>query len=197
MSQSDYISLPSLRGTLLSTGPWGGQFARGSWQVFPFHCGAMIAAASSGTTLSLHGLANFTVGDYVMVCERTFYGAGYVYIPVQTKVSRVASVSGSNDEITLDAALDVNEGDWLFNLGVDTSTPSPTVTPAFDGSRITIYTDPVGATATSDYVPTSDKGEYEVWLESGTVLVDVLIADSGGTPRLVLPLVQPGPETVR
>lgn len=200
MSKTGYLTLPLLRGPLVTVGPWAGLFARAAWRIYPYHLGAMVrTAASSGTVLETYGYGQFAANDYLMACAAVAYGANTIFVPDTERVFRVASLGGSDDELNLTAAITATTalaaGEWLLNLGADTASPSGSVAPNYDGSRLTLYSGPTtDATSPGTYVTTGSQGDFRVWLESGTYACDILLVDSSGTPRLVIPTVQVGPE---
>lgn len=195
MAQSGIISLPRLAGVLAEVGPWRGLVAHSGWLIRPYQTGARVRLSSTGTTAYLHGLGTFANNDYVMRGVQTAYGDGYFFVPYPGQLSRVSAVSGTEDELTLTTVLTLNEGDWLFNLGVDTLS-SLAESPNYDGSTLSLYTDPVGTNTAGTYLVTGSKGQYEGYLESGTLICDLLICDASGTPRLISPLIAPGPEVL-
>lgn len=186
---------PKLSGTLLTRGPWGSMFSRSGWRVYPYHLGGKVRQDSTGLTAYIHGVGEFQAGDYVMQCRATFYGGAALLVPTPAQISRVSVVGTSDDTLTLSAALVLYSGDYLLNLGSDTAAPSGTQTPNYDGSRDTIYTDPVNSTVSSQkYLLTADGGQYEGWLASGIALCDILVADLSGTPKILIPHVSLGHE---
>ena len=147
-------------------------------------------------TISSYGLGDFAAGDYLIVCQQIFYGNSYFYIPRMNQIGQVSAVSTSDDLLSLTGALDVSQGDYLFNLGADTAA-TPLIQPNFDGSDYTLYGDNVGGGASlGKYMLTGNQGQYECWLQAGTVVVDMLLTDSSGQPQLVQPFVAVGPEIV-
>jgi len=197
MSLSGFKTLPLLRDSLIAVSPWAGIFARPDWRIYPYQLGAKVRTDSTTTLVKTLGMGEFTAGDYLMLCQQIYYGNSYFYIPRVSAISRVASVGVSDDELTLTTPLTLSAGDYLANLGADAA-PNPLLAPQYDGSRIT----PILGGSTADaaqigpYLVTGNQGQFEGWLPSGTILVDLLICDPSGQPRLLWPLKQLGPELV-
>ncbi len=196
MSLTGIKTLPVLSGTLATVGPWASFFARPDHRIYPFDLGAGIRADSSGTTVSLYGKGSLAVNDYVVVCITVDYGGAPEYIPDLTRVRRVTAVSTVDDEVTLSAAVTVATGEYLFNLGTDTSI-FPLTAPSYDGSAIGLYDDAAGVNLNSDkFLVTSQGGAYRGWVESGVLIVDLLITDGSGEPVIAIPLTPVGPEII-
>lgn len=190
------MTLPLIHGVLVAPSEWKTLIARAGWRIYPYSLGAMVrSAASASTSIDTEGLGEIAVNDYVMVCTSTAYGNSTLFIPDTAKIAKVTAVSGSDStaQITVDTALTVSKGDWLFNLETDTGGSSPN----YDGSDVTIYDDPVGTnTHSTKYVLTGSGGTYRAWLTSGLAAVDLLVTDGSGAPQIALPLVATGPEVV-
>ena len=180
-------SLPMLRGTLAATGPWASMFARAGYKVYPYQLGCQLKLGASGTsTLTPDGLGQFATNDYVMICTETDYGDSSLFIPDLTRIAKVSAVGATT--FTIDQVFNVDAGEYLLNLGTDTDTPSPTQTPAYDGTDITLYTDSVGNGANANkYLLTGTGGTYRGWTQSGRTLVDLLVTDSSGSAKIVIP----------
>ena len=188
-------ALPKVADTLATRGPWGSLFTRSGWRVYPYQLGAKVRQDSTGLTLYTHGPGDIAVGDYLMLCRATFYGGASLYIPQPTQITRVTTVGSADDTLTVDTALVVYSGDYLLNLGVDTASPTGTQTPNYDGSDLTLYTDPVGSAQNPQtYMLTADGGMFEGWITSGYALCDLLVADLSGTPKIVIPHFSTGHE---
>lgn len=196
MSLTGIKTLPLLRGVVEQSVPWGGTINRTGWRVYPYQLGCKVRVDSTGTTIYTYGLGDFAAGDYILVCQQVYYGNSYYYIPRMSLIGQVSSVSTSDDLLSTTTALTVTQGDYLFNLGADAAT-TPLLQPNFDGSDYTLYGNNVGSGATiGHYVVTGNQGQYEAWLPSGTVIVDLLLTDSSGQPQLAQPFVSVGPEIV-
>ena len=190
-------TLPTLRGTLAASGPWQSLFARASHRVYPYQMGCFVKSASTGTTVAVNGVGEFAAGDYVLPCSKVQYGDAYYYIPDLTRITKVTAVSessdNSSDTLTLETARSLAAGEFLLNIGADTGGS----TPNYDGTDITLYTDPVGNAASSyDYFLTSQGGEFHGWITGGYEVVDLLVMNSSGTPIVVIPTYEVGPEIV-
>lgn len=196
MSKTGIKTLPLLRGIVEQAVPWGGTITRAGWRVYPYQLGCKVRVDSTTPTIYTYGLGDFAAGDYLIVCQQIFYGNSYFYIPRMNQIGQVSAVSTSDDLLSLTGALDVSQGDYLFNLGADTAA-TPLIQPNFDGSDYTLYGDNVGGGASlGKYMLTGNQGQYECWLPAGTVVVDMLLTDSSGQPQLVQPFVAVGPEIV-
>jgi len=195
MSLSGIKTLPSLRGVLQTVTPWGGTLSRQGWRIYPYQLGAKVRTDTTTTSVKTFGKGEFAANDYVLTCQQIYYGNSYFYIPRVNQISRISALGVSDDEITLTVPLTLSAGDYLLNLGADTAT-DPLSQPNYDGSRIT----PILSAGTPDasqlgtYVVTGNQGQFECWLPSGVVLVDLLICDSSGQPRNLWPLQALGPE---
>lgn len=194
MALSGIKTLPLLRGFLRQASPWGTDISRSGWRIYPFQLGCKVRLDTTTQAVYTFGMGDFVANDYVMVCQQIYYDNGYFYIPRTNQLSRIQSVGTVDDQLTLTVAIVANAGDYLLNLGADTAA-TPLSAPNYDGSTLTLYGDNVGGGATlGDYVLTGEKGQYECWLPSGTLLTDLLITDSSGQPQLVYPYVALGPE---
>jgi len=196
MSLTEIISKPLLRGTVVASGRWQAILARANRRVYPFDLGCMVRSLSTGTTVNTHGLGEFAVNDYFIVCSPVDYGDSALFIPDMGKIGRIAAVSASDDVLTIDAALSLDSGDYLLNLGSDRAA-TPKTNPNFDGSPITLYTDPVGNnTNPNEYLVTGQGGWFQGWILEGYPAMDLLITDESGSPLVALPLYTPGPELI-
>ena len=195
MSLSQMRVLPRLSGQMVTAGPWNSTFCRPGLRMYPYHMGTYVNGDVSTVTVPVHGRGNFRANDYVMPCTRTAYGNSFMYVPRTTSISKVSSVSGSDDQLTLTSALTLFDKDYLLNLGTDGAT-TPTIAPNYDGSRLELYADPVGnALLGSDYVLTGSQGQFECYLNRCARHCDVLITDGSGSPELVIPGVLLVPES--
>lgn len=187
MSLTGKKTHPLLSGTLASTGPWAGLFARAGFRIYPFQLGGMVRTTSTGTTVSTFGLGQFEANDYIIFCDSTAYGSSNLFIPNLNKIRRISSISTSDDQITIDSAVSITAGDYILCIGADTSL-TPESSPNYDGSDIVLYTDNVGITASAfDYVQTSTSGTFLGWTGPGTKAVDLLVTNSSGVPQIVIP----------
>ena len=194
MAQSGIITLPLLRGPLVSTGPWQALLAQPNKRIYPFPTGSIVSTATTGTTISMHGLGEpFVANDYIIVCSSTSYGNATMYIPDFNKIRKIASVSGGEDQITVDAAVSVSVDDYILNIGADGAT-APKSDPDLD-SIVTLYDDLAGDTTNANgYLLTGTGGLFRGWLPTSTTLVDILVTDNSKNPEVVLPFFAPGPE---
>ena len=199
------ISLPLLRGTVATPGPWQTFYARSGWRVYPYQVGSAVASSvTEETALPIGSYAEFEANDYVILCEKRDYGSSSLFIPNMNRIRKIASF-GTNEvtdpasatgttQLNLSSAITASKGDWVLCLGADTAS-DPTSQPAWDGSDVTIYTDPVGDDASSlNYLLTGSGGSFRGWVDSGRVAVDLLVIDGTGSPRIALPLFELGPE---
>ncbi len=194
MAESGYISYPCLEGTLVGSGPGQGLLSQPHQRIYPFHLGARVRATSTGTAVSVNGKGQLAVSDYVMACREVDYGGSPLYVPDTGRVALVTAVDGSDDAITISPALELEEGEWLFNLGQD-SADTPLLAPEYDGSRVKPLDDPTtGTDAELDYVLTGQGGWFRCWLPDGTVVVDLLVASTSGVPRYLWPCRRVGAE---
>lgn len=191
-------SLPMLRGSVQWPSADGSRMGLSSWKVTPLKLGCIVRADSTGTTLFTSGVGQLgeSTGYYIMIATPVAYGMMNYYIPDYSRIARVVSVDDTTYEIIVDQALDVQIGDYVINLGDDTSI-APYTSPNFDGAGITICSDNTGQVQiNAPYVLTSLHGYYRMWLESGIQVVDVLVLDSGGQARLLEPFVKAEVEIV-
>lgn len=196
MALSGIKTLPYLSNTLVTGGPWSSLLSRPGYRVYPYQLGCTVKADTSSTTVTTNGLGDFAANDYVMACAVTNYGDSFLYVPDVNRISRVSSVSGSDDQLVLTTALVLETGEYLLNLGADTASV-PTAQPNYDGSTLTLYEDNVGNVAFSDeYVLTGSHGQFRCWLSSGTRVVDLLITDASANPVVVHPFVTAGEEVI-
>jgi hypothetical protein len=176
-----------LSGVLAIAGPWQALVAKGGWRVYPFDLGCLVRQDTVNTTVLTYGLGDFSANDYVLPCRPTFYGDSELYIPQLSMVTRVATVPGGDDTLTLTTARTLYQGDLLFNLGTD-GAPAPLSQPNYDGSPIDIYTDNAGVNISSNkYVSTGRGGSFRGWIENGYSIVDLLVTDEAGIPRFANP----------
>lgn len=183
----------ALRGPLMVPGPWQGLFARQSWRVYPFHLGCTVREFSTGVTVKTYGLGEFATNDYVLPCRPTMYGDSPLYVPQLADITQVTGVSGADDELTISPARSLSQDDLLINLGVDTAA-TPLSAPNYNGSRVDLYTDNAGVNLNSNkYVLTGIGGQFQGWIEAGYQVIDLLITDAEGVPRLALPFHLVGP----
>lgn len=189
-------SLPMIRGSVEWPVGDGSRLGLASWRVTPMKLGCLIRADSTGNIAYTSGVGQISVNDYVMACTAVAYGQASYYVPDLTRIARVTIIDESNYEITLDRSMTLETGDFLMNLGVDSSI-APFTSPNFDGAEIAIYTDNTGQVqVSSPYVLTSLHGYYRAWLESGIQVVDLLLLDSNGNSRLLEPFVKAEVEIV-
>lgn len=198
MTLTNIKSKPLLRGTLAAAGPWQGLFAHASLRIYPFHIGCAVRLDSVTTSVYTSGLGEFLQNDYFIVCRPAYYGDSPLYVPQTSMISRVTSdpLAAVDDLLTISPALTLFQGDWLLNLGADTAA-NPLIAPNYDGSRIALYTDPVGNDAAgTDYMLTGQGGGFQGWIADGYAIVDLLITNPSGVPTLAIPSVPPGPGVV-
>jgi hypothetical protein len=193
MSLSNIITKPLLRGVVATASPWQALFARAGLRVYPFKPGCMVRSDSTSTTALTQGLGQIAQNNYVMVCRETFYGASSLFIPDTTRITRVTSdpTAASDDTLTISPPRSLVTGEWLLCLGNDTAT-TPTTSPNYDGSGLTLYTDNVGTNSNANkYLETAQNGQFSGWLVEGYEVVDLLVTDSDNQPLVVIPLFQP------
>lgn len=198
MSLTGVKTQPLLRGTLATLSQWQAFFGRAGFRVYPFQLGAMVRTAFTSGSLQLDGLGQFAVSNYVLPCTATAYGAGTLYLPNTSKITRITTVSSTDDVVTISPEVTLADGDYLVNLGND-GAAAPLVAPNYDGSLCALKTDPAGNTANAnDYVETAQNGQFQAWIVDGDgnaafEAVDLLITNSSGVPQVVLPLYPLGP----
>ena len=196
MAESNIITLPLLRGTLVASGPWQALLAKAANRVYPFQLGCMIRSNSSGTTMNTHGKGEFAVNDYAVVCKATAYGQGTLFIPDTTRITRVTAINATDDQFTISPARTVVAGEYLLGVGADTAA-NPLSTLNFDGSTINLFTDNVGNNANANaYLQTATGGWFRGWVNTGVRVVDLLITNSSGGVIAVKPFVTLGEELV-
>lgn len=198
MALSGKKTLPRLADALALPGTWGALFGRPGYRVYPYHLGCTVRADSAGAEVLTNGLGEFALNDYVMVCRTVGYGGSMLYIPDTTRIARVTSdpSTATDDTLTLSPAVAVVMGEYLFNLGAD-GAAAPSSGPQYDGSRITLYEDNVGAVVSPyKYLTTGQGGVVNGWLSEGSIVVDLLISDGAGIPQVVWPFYPPGPEVI-
>lgn len=193
MAQSGIKTLPMIRGPFAVAGPWQALLGQPNKRIYPFTLGARADTASTGTTIQCGGLGDFAATEYIIVCEATSYGNSDLYIPNMSKIRQISSVSGAEDDIVVDAAVNVAVGDYIFNIGND-GAASPKVSPSLD-DILNLWDDPYGASANSNgYLLTGTGGHFRGWLDTGKTLVDLLITDASGNPEIAIPFVSTGAE---
>lgn len=194
MSLTGIKTLPLLRGTLASLASWQALLGRANMRVYPYQLGCKVRAAGAANPIDTSGMGEFAVNDYLIACTATAYGNSNLYIPNMNKIARVTSLGTTDDELNLTPTPSVAQGDYLLNLGADAAA-APLTAPNFDGSTISLYDDNTGQNAHSTYYAlTGSNGQFEVWLESGILAVDLLITDTNNNPIVVIPFVSPGRE---
>jgi hypothetical protein len=189
---------PTLKGTLTQTGPWQALFAREGYRIYPYQLGCAVRSDSTGTAPLTYGMGDFITNDYLMRCIPTYYGDSFLYIPQTSSISRVTNDPSSETDDTLDLsqALTLVQEDYLLNLGADGAS-SPLSAPDFDGSRVTLYTDPAGVnTSPNPYLLTAQNGNFNGWVSNDYEVVDLLITNADGVPQLVWPHVTVGREII-
>ena len=196
MTLTGIKTLPLLDKSLVETGPWSSLFARSGYRVYPFKMGALVRSVPVGTTVLTAGMGEFATNDYLMVCTATAFGDANLYIPNVAKVAKVTSnpsAETSEDQLVIAPALTIAAGDFLLNLGPD----SGALTPNYDGSTLTLYTDNAGTAANSNkYLLTGTNGEFRGWLPSGTLVCDLLATNASGVPLIVIPFITLGAEVI-
>lgn len=196
MTRSAYKTLPCLKGTVAVSTPFGTLLGKAEHLVYPYQLGAMVTVSSVSvvTTLTLSGLGDLAVNDYILPCRPVSYGGTVFYVPDTTNITRVVSIDPSYDKITVSPGIQAIGYSYLFNLGADTAS-TPLLAPNYDGSTISLYADPVGSLAASNpYLITNPGGNFIGWVESGVQVCSVLICNSSGTPVLAIPQFQCGLE---
>ena len=138
------ITLPLLRGTIATPGPWQTFYARAAWKVYPYQTGSAVASSvTEETALPVSSYAEFDSGDYVLICEKRDYGSSSLFIPNMNKIRRISSF-GTNEasdpdsasgttQLNLGSAVTASKGDWILCLGADTAS-DPTAQFVWDGS---------------------------------------------------------------
>lgn len=196
MTLSGVKSLPILRGTVASLASWQALLGRANLRVYPFQLGCKVRVTGAVSPIDTSGMGEFAANDYLIACTATAYGNTNLYIPNLNKISRVSSVGTSDDELNISPAISVAQGDYLLNIGAD-GAAAPLTSPNYDGSSLALYDDNSGQIVHSnDYVLTGSNGQFECWLASGVLAVDLLITDTNNNPLVVIPFVQPGREIV-
>jgi hypothetical protein len=98
----------------------------------------------------------------------------------------VASVSGGVLTLTAGAAITVNTGDSVINLGSDTGVSEPN----YDGSDVVIYSTPNTTTVITNSTVTPDAGgEYGYW-HNGLSLWELILNSSGDPIEIILDITQ-------
>jgi len=213
MALSGVKALPRLSGTLLTAGPWQALFARAGYRIYPFQLGTMvrtdvIAPLTAG--IQVHGFGDFAQNDYFMVARPVYYGQAPLYLPDNSRIGKLSSFGATVGEATVPtSATDdtiwpatsapgyATAGEWIVNLGADGSA-TPYSAPALDGSRVSLYSDPVGNEPNAyPYLVTGQNGSFNGWVLSGTRLVDLLVTDEAGNPLILIPQFQLGEEIVQ
>lgn len=187
MAASSYKALPQMCLAVFQTGPTRSTLVMPEARVYPFHLGAMVTADSSTGTVAMSGKGELSVNHYLIPCTALDYGSSPVYLPDLTRITRVVSLDSSSDAATVSPAVAVKQGEWLLDVGLDTST-IPLTDPAFDGAGFTLYEDPCGyLPCPYAYVTAGSGGVARFWMAAGTKLVDVLVCDGSGRPLMVWP----------
>jgi hypothetical protein len=196
MTLSVVKTLPILRGTLASLASWQALLGRSNLRVYPFQLGAKVRVAGSVNPIDTSGMGEVLASDYLIACTQTAYGNSSLYIPNMNKITRVTSRGTTDDELNVSPVPSVALGDYFLNIGAD-SAVAPLTAPNFDGSLIAIYDDNTGQIAhATKYLLTGSNGQFEGWLSSATLAVDLLITDTSNNPIVVIPFVSPGREIV-
>lgn len=194
MSLTGIKTLPLLRGTLASLASWQALLGRANMRVYPFQLGCKVRSAGAANPIDTSGMGEIVAADYLIACTQTAYGNSNLYIPNMNKITRVTSLGTVDDELNLTPTPSVAQGDYLLNIGADQAA-TPLVSPNFDGSTVSLYDDNTGQNShTLPYALTGSNGQFEVWLESGILAVDLLITDTNRVPIVVIPFVSPGRE---
>jgi hypothetical protein len=174
--------LPIFQGILSTAGPWQAQFVRSGYRVRFFQQGGLVSADSTDTTIPLYDVGRIQASDYIMVCSKQSDGNANAWTPSVSSIRQVSSVD-SDIQITVAAAVTVNEGDLILCLGADTGG----ATPNYDGSLVTLYEDRTGTSAmTTDYVTTGDDGSFYAFADAEWDNSFVLVNDASETPWSVL-----------
>ena len=201
------ISLPLLRGTLATVGPWQSFYARSGWRVYPYQLGASVSAdVTAETALPVRSYGEFAAGDWILLAEKRDYGSSSLFVPNVNRIRRISSFgeNSSSDptaatgttQLNLSAAITASKGDWVLCLGADTAS-DPSTQPNWDGSTVTLYDDEVGDEESSlPYLLTGSGGSFRGWVDSGREAVDLLVLDDASSPRIVLPTFELGPEVM-
>lgn len=196
MSLSGLKTLPKLQNTIASLSAWQSLLGRAGLRVYPYQLGCMIRTAGAANPFDTSGMGEFATNNYVIPCTATAYGSSNLFIPDLTKITRISSVGSVDDEVNLAPLYSLAQGDYLLNIGNDTSS-TPLTAPNYDGSTVTMYDDPTGQIAhATKYFLTGSMGQFLGWLKAGTLACDLLISDSSGNPIVVIPMVSPGREIV-
>jgi len=136
------------------------------YYVTAYEVGAQVAAASSGTTVTVRAGHGFAAGDKYMNGTDTGTFSGTL---------TVQSVKATT--LVLSSAYAVAEGDLLVNLAADTGTAAPN----YDGAGLTIYTDMAFQNvATDNTVLTDSFGRY-IYYHLGSSRWE-LVRGSTGSP---------------
>lgn len=163
-------------------------------RVYPFQLGCKARVAGSSNPLDTSGMGEFAINNYGIACTATAFGNSNLYVPNMNKIFRVTALGITDDELNLAPVPSVAPGDYLLNIGND-GAPTPLVTPTYDGSAIDLFDDNTGQVPhATHYLLTGSNGQFEGWLESGTLSVDLLITDTSNVPIVVIPFVSPGRE---
>jgi hypothetical protein len=197
MALTNIKSLGLLNGSLCVPGPGQALHGMSGWRIYPMKMGCMVRTDTTTTDVETSGLGEFNANDYVMACTPVYFGADRFFVPDPSRISRIVAVEvDGDDKISLTEAMTLSSGDWLMNLADDTGA-NPLVSPNFDGAGIEIFSDPSGQISLGAvYVQTAAGGRYRGWLESGTQMVDLLVADQLGRARLLEPCITVGLEVV-
>jgi len=194
MSLTGIKTLPIFRGTIASLASWQALLGRANMRVYPFQLGCKVRSGGSANPVVTSGMGEFIVGNYFVSCTQTAYGNSSLYIPNMNKIGQVTALGTTDDQLTVSPVPTLATGDYLLNIGNDTN-GTPLTSPNFDGSTIAIYDDNSGQTAHgTKYLLTGATGQFEGWLASGALAVDLLITDTDKNPIVVIPFVSPGRE---
>lgn len=132
------------------------------YKVTVLPAGGIASANSSANVITMGAGHGFVAGEKIMVGadEATFSGS-----------QSIQSVTATTITFTSGVNFNVVVGDTIINLGVDTGTSQPN----YDGSTVTIYSDPAGATAISnEEVTVNEGGEYSYYHNGATNLWEVV-----------------------
>lgn len=144
----------------------GVHFAPGtSYMVTAQEEGAIASANSSGGTITVYEGHGVVAGDHLLIDPG---GAN-------TFTAAVDSVTATTLVLSPET-YSVSAGMKIANLGADTGV----ATPNYDGSGLTIYSDPGVTVDSNETVSTSSTGEYEYWISGTVTVIWELVRDSSG-----------------
>ena len=131
----------------------------GAYTVCACEVGAIAAAASSGTSVTVDAGHGFAANDYMLLNPGADNDDGYdAFVLVQVAAATTLTIASS---------VSIAVGDVLFNLGPDGAAGG---TPNYDGSGVTIYSDMGGGDTVSNSVVTaSSLGVYSYWHKGGDI----------------------------